>query len=52
MISQRATDLAQLVLSAKAKGVLESWREYITDQQKQAGISNQELKQAIEQEKK
>ena len=44
----RAAHLARLVLGAQAKGVIEGWRGYIAQEQKQAGISNRELKAAIE----
>jgi len=39
------------VLQAQDLGVIEGWREYITHEQQQAGISNQMLKAAIAQEK-
>ncbi|MFG5778016.1 hypothetical protein ACFIQF_13155 [Comamonas sp. J-3] len=43
----RIQDLAQTVLDVKARGLLDGWRDYLHDQQLQAGISNEEMRQAI-----
>ncbi|MDH1293869.1 hypothetical protein N5C43_21765 [Comamonas terrigena] len=51
-MSTRIQDLAQLIVQAQELGVIEAWREYITCAQVQAGISNQMLKVAVEQEKR
>ncbi len=46
-----AIALARFVLDVQKLGLIEGWRDHITHEQKQAGISNAELKAAIEQEK-
>lgn len=51
-MNPRAISLAKLVIKTQQAGTVEAWRDYIKHEQKQAGVSNQELRQAIEQEKK
>lgn len=43
----RVQSLAKMVLDAKANGLLDGWRDYLHDQQLQAGISNEEMRKAL-----
>ena len=47
-LEQQAQHLASLVVKAEQLGVLDGWRAYIWHEAKQAGISSDELKRAIE----
>lgn len=42
-----ARDLAELVRQTKRLGVVDGWREYILDQARRSGISNEQLKAAL-----
>ena len=51
MNEQRLRELASLVVMVEKIGTLDSWREYIWDQAKSAGVDAQ-MARAIEEERK
>lgn len=51
MSEQRLRDLAKLVVMIEKIGTLASWRAYIWDQAKSAGVDGQ-MARAIEEERK
>lgn len=46
-LERSAHDLADLIRQAQSLGVVDGWREYIMDQARRSGISNDQLKAAL-----
>lgn len=43
-LERTAIDLAELVRQTQRLGVVDGWREYILDQARRSGVSNQQIK--------